>query len=145
MQGAARGGRSRLVAVIAVLASIAVVAASAAPAQAVPVQRGLTTLTFDQDIFSTLDPLGIGILPVAPAVATLGGEAFPVSGGRVSRNGQRGTIKADTLEAAQEEMARPWMRSEAERRPERRDGRRDDRRDERRGPRPPFPRGRRKR
>src|SRR5690606_25963456 len=30
----------------------------------------------------------------------------------VSR-GQRGTIKADTLEAAQEELARPWMRSES--------------------------------
>ena len=70
--------------------------------------------------------------------------------------GQRGTVKADSLEAAQEELARPWMRSELERRPERRDGRdgrrdggREDRRggrdDDRRGPRPPYPKGRRRR
>lgn len=59
--------------------------------------------------------------------------------------GQRGTIKADTLEDAQEELARPWMREEAERRPGRRDGRGRDGRDDRRGGRPPMPRGGRRR
>ncbi len=37
--------------------------------------------------------------------------------------GQRGTIKTDTLEEAQEELARPWMRDEAQRRPGQRDTR----------------------
>lgn len=66
--------------------------------------------------------------------------------------GPRGTVKADTLEDVQEELNRPWMREEAERRPGRkherdgRDGRggRDrDGRDARdkRGARPPYPRG----
>jgi hypothetical protein len=88
----AGGGRSRTLAVIAVLATIALVAAGASPAEAVPVKRGQSTLTFDQNIFSGLDPLGVGILPIAPAEASLGGESFPISGGRVSRSGQRGTI-----------------------------------------------------
>lgn len=81
-------------------------------------------------------------------VRTLVAEELPVLDRPVRfavGRGQRGTVKADTLEAVQEELARPWMRSEAERRPERRDGRRDDRRDDRRGPRPPFPKGRRRR
>jgi hypothetical protein len=61
--------------------------------------------------------------------------------------GPRGTVKADTLEDAQEELNRPWMREEVERRPGRR-GERDGRdgrggRDSRdnRGARPPYPRG----
>jgi hypothetical protein len=88
----ARGGRSRTLAAIAVLATIALVAAGASPAEAVPIERGQSTLTLDQDIFSGLDPLGIGILPIAPAEASLGGESFPITGGSVSRNGQRGRI-----------------------------------------------------
>lgn len=92
MKVLARGGRSRALAVIAVLATIALVAASASPAQAVPITRGQTTLTFDQNIFSVLDPLGIGILPIAPAEASLGGESFPIAGGRVSPNGRRARI-----------------------------------------------------
>jgi hypothetical protein len=92
MKVLARGGRSRVLAAIAVVATIALVAAGASPAEAVPIQRGQTTLTLDQDIFSGLDPLGIGILPIAPATASLGGESFPITGGRVSRNGQRGRI-----------------------------------------------------
>jgi hypothetical protein len=88
----ARGGRSRTLAAIAVLATIALVAAGASPAEAVPIKRGHSTLILDQDIFSVLDPLGIGILPIAPAKATLGGESFPITGGRVSRNGRRGRI-----------------------------------------------------
>lgn len=92
MKVLARGGRSRALAVIAVLATIALVAASASPAQAVPITRGQTTLTFDQNIFSVLDPLGIGILPIAPAEASLGGESFPIAGGRVSPNGRRAKI-----------------------------------------------------
>lgn len=92
MELLARGGRSRWLAAIAVLATIALVAAGASPAEAVPIQRGQSTLTLDQDIFSGLDPLGVGILPIAPAEASLGGESFPISGGRASRNGQRATI-----------------------------------------------------
>jgi hypothetical protein len=88
----ARGGRSRTLAAIAVLATIALVAAGASPAEAVPIERGQSTLTLDQDIFSGLDPLGIGILPIAPAEASLGGESFPITGGSVTRNGQRGRI-----------------------------------------------------
>jgi len=78
--------------VVAVLATIALVTAGASPAQAVPIKRGQSTLTFDQSIFSVLDPLGVGVLPIAPAEASTGGESFPISGGRVSRNGRRGTI-----------------------------------------------------
>lgn len=88
----ARGGRTRRLAAIAVLATIALVAAGASPAEAVPITRGQSTLTLDQDIFSGLDPLGVGILPIAPAEASLGGESFPITGGRVSRSGQRGRI-----------------------------------------------------
>jgi hypothetical protein len=92
MKVLARGGRSRPLAAIAVVATVAIVAAGASPAEAVPITRGQSTLTLDQNIFSSLDPLGIGILPIAPAEASLGGESFPVTGGRVSRSGQRGTI-----------------------------------------------------
>ncbi len=62
--------------------------------------------------------------------------------------GARGSVKADTLEAVQEELSRPWSRDEASRRPE---GRRGERPkdghpgDDRRGGRPPFPRGGRRR
>jgi hypothetical protein len=92
MEVRARRGRSRTLAAITVLATIALVAAGASPANAVPIQRGQSTLTLDQDIFSGLDPLGVGILPIAPAQASLGGESFPITGGRVSRNGRRGRI-----------------------------------------------------
>jgi hypothetical protein len=77
---------------VAALATIALVAGSAAPAEAVPITRGQSTLTLDQNIFTGLDPLGVGILPIAPAEASLGGEAFPVSGGRVTPDGRRATI-----------------------------------------------------
>jgi hypothetical protein len=92
MKALARAGRSRVLAAIAVLATIALVAAGASPAEAVPIKRGQSTLTFDQDIFSGLDPLGIGILPIAPAEASLGGESFPITGGRVTPNGTRARI-----------------------------------------------------
>ena len=92
MEVSARRGQSRTLAAIAVLATIAVVAAGASPAQAVPIQQGQSTLTFNPNIFSGLDPLGVGILPIAPAEASLGGESFPIAGGTVSRNGRRGTI-----------------------------------------------------
>jgi hypothetical protein len=92
MEVLARGGRSRTLAAIAVLATIALVAAGASPAEAVPIKRGQSTLILDQNIFSGLDPLGIGILPIAPAEASSGGESFPITGGRVSRNGQRARI-----------------------------------------------------
>jgi hypothetical protein len=92
MEVLARGGRSRTLAAIAVVATIALVAAGASPAEAVPIKRGQSTLTLDQNIFSGLDPLGIGILPIAPAEASSGGESFPITGGTVSRNGQRARI-----------------------------------------------------
>ena len=92
MKVLARAGRSRTLAVIAVLATIALFAASASSAQAVPITQGQTTLTFDQNIFSVLDPLGIGILPIAPAEASLGGESFPIAGGRVTPDGRRARI-----------------------------------------------------
>jgi hypothetical protein len=92
MEVLARGGRSRTLAAIAVVATIALVAAGASPAEAVPIKGGQSTLTLDQNIFSGLDPLGIGILPIAPAEATSGGESFPITGGTVSRNGQRARI-----------------------------------------------------
>jgi hypothetical protein len=92
MEVLARGGRSRTLAAIAVVATIALVAAGASPAEAVPINRGQSTLTFDQNIFSGLDPLGIGILPIAPAEASSGGESFPITGGTVTRNGQRARI-----------------------------------------------------
>jgi hypothetical protein len=88
----ARGGRSRARAAIVVLATISLVVAGASPAEAIPIKRGQSTLILDQDIFSVLDPLGIGILPIAPAEARLGGESFPITGGRVSPNGQRARI-----------------------------------------------------
>ena len=93
MKVLARRGRSRAVAAIAVLATIALLAVSASPAQAVQITQGRTTLTFDQNIFSVLYPLGIGILPIAPAEATMGGEAFPISGGRVTPDGTRARIR----------------------------------------------------
>jgi hypothetical protein len=86
------GDRKLTLAAVAVMATIALGTAGAAPAEAVPIQRGQSALILDQGIFSVLDPLGVGILPVAPAVAVNGGEAFPISGGRVSRNGQRARI-----------------------------------------------------
>src|SRR4051812_44058946 len=95
MEVLARGGRSRALAAIAVLATIALVAAGASPAEAVPIKRGHTTLVLDPNIFDDLDPLGIGILPIAPAEAVSGGERFPISGGRVSRDGLTARIKHD--------------------------------------------------
>ena len=95
MEVLARGGRRRALAAIAVLATIALVAAGSSPAEAVPVKRGHTTLVLDPNIFDDLDPLGIGILPIAPAEAVSGGERFPISGGRVSRNGLTARIKHD--------------------------------------------------
>jgi hypothetical protein len=92
MEVIARGGRSRTLAAIAVLAAIAIVGAGASPAEAVPIKRGQSTLILDQNIFSGLDPLGVGILPIAPAEARLGGESFPISGGRVSPDGRRARI-----------------------------------------------------
>ena len=92
MEVLARSGRSRTLAAIAVLAATALVAAGASSAEAVPIKRGQSTLILDQSIFSGLDPLGVGILPIAPAEARLGGESFPITGGRVSRNGQRARI-----------------------------------------------------
>jgi hypothetical protein len=92
MEVLARGGRSRTLAAIAVVATIALVAVGASPAEAVPIKRGQSTLTLDQNIFSGLDPLGIGILPIAPAEASSGGESFPITGGTVSRDGQRARI-----------------------------------------------------
>jgi hypothetical protein len=92
MKVLARGGPSRALAAIAVLATIALVAAGASPAEAVPIKRGQSTLILDQNIFSVLDPLGIGILPIAPAEARLGGESFPITGGSVSLNGERARI-----------------------------------------------------
>ena len=62
MKVPARGGRSRALATIAVLVTIALVGVGASPAEAIPIQRGQSTLILDQDIFSGLDPLGIGIL-----------------------------------------------------------------------------------
>jgi hypothetical protein len=88
----ARGGRSRALAAIAILATIALVAAGASPAEAVPIKRGQSTLILDQNISSGLDPLGIGILPIAPAEASLGGESFPITGGSVSADGERARI-----------------------------------------------------
>jgi hypothetical protein len=92
MEVLARGGRSRTLAAIAVVATIALVAAGASPAEAIPIKRGQSTLTLDQNIFSGLDPLGIGILPIAPAEASSGGESFPITGGTVSRDGQRARV-----------------------------------------------------
>ena len=88
-------GRSRALAAIAVLATIALVAAGASPAEAVPIKRGHTTLVLDPNIFDDLDPLGIGILPIAPAEAVSGGERFPITGGRVSRDALTARIKHD--------------------------------------------------
>jgi hypothetical protein len=92
MKVLASGGRSRAFAAIAVLATIALVAAGASRAEAVPIERGQSTLIFDQDIFSGLDPLGIGILPIAPAEARSGGEMFPITGGSVSPDRKRARI-----------------------------------------------------
>ena len=86
MEVRARGGRSRALAAIAVLATIALVAVGASPAEAVPIKRGHSKLILDQNTSSGLDALGIGILPIAPAEARSGGERFPITGGRVSRN-----------------------------------------------------------
>jgi len=84
MQTSARRSRPWALAAIAVLATIALVAVGASPAAAAPIKRGHTSLIFDQNIFSGLDPLGIGMLPTAPAEAISGGEQFPIKGGRIS-------------------------------------------------------------
>ena len=86
MKVLARGGRSRALAAIAVLATIALVAAGASAAEAAPIKGGHTKLILDQDTLSGLDTLGIGILPTPPAEAISGGEQFPITGGRVSRD-----------------------------------------------------------
>jgi hypothetical protein len=86
MEVLARGGRRRALAAIAALATIALVAAGASPAEAVPIKRGHSKLILDQNTSSGLDALGIGILPIAPAEARSGGESFPITGGRVSRD-----------------------------------------------------------
>ena len=95
MEAPTRGVRPRALAAIALLATIALVAAGASPAEAVPIKRGQSTLILDQSIFSGLDPLGVGILPIAPAEARLGGESFPITGGRVSRNADTARINHD--------------------------------------------------
>ena len=95
MEAPTRGGRSRALAAIAVLATIALVAAGASPAEAVPIKRGHTKLILDQDTSSGLDALGIGILPTPPAEAVSGGEQFPITGGRVSRNADTARINHD--------------------------------------------------
>lgn len=92
---AARGGRPRTLAAIASLATIALVAAGASPAEAVPITRGHSKLVFNQNTSSRLDALGIGILPIPPAEARLGGEAFPITGGTVSRNARSARIRHD--------------------------------------------------
>jgi len=80
-------------AAIAVLATIALVAAGASPAEAAPIKRGHTKLILDEDPSSGLDALGIGILPTPPAEAISGGEQFPITGGRVSRDALTARIK----------------------------------------------------
>jgi hypothetical protein len=93
MEALARGGRPRALAAIAVLATIALVAAGASPAEAVPIKRGHTKLILDEKTSSGLDGLGIGILPTPPAEAVSGGEQFPITGGRVSRDAHTALIK----------------------------------------------------
>jgi hypothetical protein len=95
MEAPTRGVRPRALAAIAVLATIALVAAGASPAEAVPIKRGHTKLILDQDTSSGLDALGIGILPTPPADAVSGGEQFPITGGRVSRNADTARINHD--------------------------------------------------
>ena len=92
MKVLARCGRPRALAAIAALATIALIAAGASPAQAAPIKRGDTKLVLDPNIFSVLDPQGIGILPIAPAEACSGCERFPIAGGSVSRSGKRARI-----------------------------------------------------
>ena len=92
MEVLASGGRLRALAAIALLATIALVAAGASPAEAVPIKRGHTKLILSQSIFNDLDPLGVGILPIAPAEAVGGGEQFPIAGGRVSRDASTARI-----------------------------------------------------
>ncbi|MGH2973746.1 MAG: hypothetical protein ACRDLL_02615 [Solirubrobacterales bacterium] len=95
MEVLARAGRWRALAAIALLATIALVAAGASPAEAIPIKRGHTKLILSQSIFNDLDPLGIGILPIAPAGAVSGGEQFPITGGRVSRDASAARINHD--------------------------------------------------
>jgi hypothetical protein len=95
MEVLARAGRPRALAAITVLAAIALVAAGASTAEAVPISQGHTKLTFNQNTSSGLDALGIGILPIPPAEARLGGESFPITHGSVSRNGRSARIHHD--------------------------------------------------
>jgi len=92
MEVPARGGRPRALAAIAALATIALVAAGASSAEAASIKRGHTQLILDQNTSSGLDARGIGILPIAPAEAIIGGEQFPISGGRVSRDASTARI-----------------------------------------------------
>jgi len=92
MEVLAKGGRWRALAAIALLATIALVVAGASPAEAVPIKRGHTKLILSQSIFNHLDPLGVGILPIAPAKAVSGGEQFPITGGRVSSDASTARI-----------------------------------------------------
>jgi hypothetical protein len=92
MELPARGGRPRALAAIAVLAIIALVAAGASSAEAASIKRGHTKLILDQNTSSGLDARGIGILPIPPAEAISGGEQFPISGGRVSRDASTARI-----------------------------------------------------
>ncbi len=95
MEVLARRSRPRALAAITALATIALVAAGASPAEAVPISQGHTKLTLNQTTSSGLDALGIGILPIPPAEARLGGESFPITRGSVSRNGRSARIHHD--------------------------------------------------
>ena len=75
MEAPTRGVRPRALAAIALLATIALVAAGASPAEAVPIKRGHTKLILSQSIFNHLDPLGVGILPIAQYVSLSSGAS----------------------------------------------------------------------
>jgi hypothetical protein len=92
MEVPARGGRPRALAAIAALATIALVAAGASSAEAASIKRGHSKLILDQNTSSGLDARGIGILPIPPAEAISGGEQFPITGGRVSRDASTARI-----------------------------------------------------
>jgi hypothetical protein len=92
MKGLTRRDRRRASAGIALLATLGLVVAGASPAAAIPIKRGHTKVVLSRSIFDVLDPLGVGILPIAPAEAVSGGEQLPISGGRVSRDASTARI-----------------------------------------------------